>query len=151
MDIPGLFFLYFRLFNTVDSKQMFNINLADDWIRTVDLWYRSVRSTNWATTTSIHLQCYRFIWNVMTLECKLQSWSVYKIGHSLVPSPIFCMDKGLKSRKTIIQPKNLCANFQNVFQKEKWLTVGHIGESIGTTLRNCNTDETKQTRLNFLV
>ena len=22
--IPGLFFLYFRLFNTVDSKQMFN-------------------------------------------------------------------------------------------------------------------------------
>ena len=37
--IPGLFFLYFRLFNTVDSKQMFNINFADDWIRTVDLWY----------------------------------------------------------------------------------------------------------------
>ena len=27
------------LFNTVDSKQMFNINFAYDWIRTVDLWY----------------------------------------------------------------------------------------------------------------
>ena len=27
-------FLYFRLVNTVDSKQMFNLNLADDLIRT---------------------------------------------------------------------------------------------------------------------
>ena len=32
------FFLYFCLFNTVDSKQMFN-NFADDWIQTADLWY----------------------------------------------------------------------------------------------------------------
>ena len=38
-DIPGLFFFFFRLFNTVDSKQMFNINFADDWIRSADLWY----------------------------------------------------------------------------------------------------------------
>ena len=30
--VPGLFFLYFRLFNTAESKQMFNINFADDWI-----------------------------------------------------------------------------------------------------------------------
>ena len=37
--ILGLF-LYFRLFNTVVSEQMFNINFADDWIQTVDLWYR---------------------------------------------------------------------------------------------------------------
>ena len=28
--IPGPFFLYFRLFNTVDSKQMFNVNFVDD-------------------------------------------------------------------------------------------------------------------------
>ena len=32
-------FLYVHLFNTVDSKQMFTINFADDWTRTVDLWY----------------------------------------------------------------------------------------------------------------
>ena len=38
--IPGLFFLYFCLFNTVDSIQMININFADDWIRTSDPWYR---------------------------------------------------------------------------------------------------------------
>ena len=38
--IPGLFFLYFRLFNTVDRKQMFRRNFADDWIRTADLRYR---------------------------------------------------------------------------------------------------------------
>ena len=31
-SIPGLFFIYFHLFNTVDSKQMFNINFADGWI-----------------------------------------------------------------------------------------------------------------------
>ena len=35
--IPGPFFLYFRLFSTVDSKQMFNKNFADGWIRTADL------------------------------------------------------------------------------------------------------------------
>ena len=33
----GLIF-YFRLFNTVDSKQMFK-NFADDSIRTADIWY----------------------------------------------------------------------------------------------------------------
>ena len=36
--IHGLFFLYFSLFNTVYMNQMFNINFADGWIRTVDLW-----------------------------------------------------------------------------------------------------------------
>ena len=30
-------FLYFHLFNTVDSKCSINI-FADDWIRTADLW-----------------------------------------------------------------------------------------------------------------
>ena len=39
LAIPGLCFLYFRLFNTVDSKQMFKLNFADDWILTADLWY----------------------------------------------------------------------------------------------------------------
>ena len=38
MAISGLIFLYFRLFNTIDSKLMFNINFADDWIRTVDVF-----------------------------------------------------------------------------------------------------------------
>ena len=28
----GPLFVYFRLFNTGDSKQMFNKNFADDWI-----------------------------------------------------------------------------------------------------------------------
>ena len=37
LAIPGLFFLYFCLFSTVDSKQMFNINFANDWILTADL------------------------------------------------------------------------------------------------------------------
>ena len=32
-------FLKFCLFNTFNRKQMFNINFADDWIRTADLWY----------------------------------------------------------------------------------------------------------------
>ena len=32
-------FLYFRFFNTVDCKQMFNINFADDWIQTAHLGY----------------------------------------------------------------------------------------------------------------
>ena len=40
MANPGPIFLYFRIFNTVDSKQMFNINFADTWIRTTGLWYR---------------------------------------------------------------------------------------------------------------
>ena len=35
-----LFFLYCRLFNTVNSKEMFNINFVDDWIQKVDLWNR---------------------------------------------------------------------------------------------------------------
>ena len=32
-------FIYFRLFNTVDRKQMLYINFVNDWIRTLDLWY----------------------------------------------------------------------------------------------------------------
>ena len=38
-SIPGTKW-FFRLFNTVDSKIVININFADDWIRTPDLWYR---------------------------------------------------------------------------------------------------------------
>ena len=40
--IPGLFSLFSSFHSTVDSKQMFNINIifADDWIQTGDLWYR---------------------------------------------------------------------------------------------------------------
>ena len=44
--IPGLFFLYFRLFSTVDSKQMFIINFVDDWIQTATSDMGSNRSTN---------------------------------------------------------------------------------------------------------
>ena len=50
--IPGLFFLYFCLFNAVDSKMFNLIVIADDWIRTTILWTRKRRSTNWATTTA---------------------------------------------------------------------------------------------------
>ena len=32
-------FLYFRLFNAVYGKQMFNLNFANDWIQTADHWY----------------------------------------------------------------------------------------------------------------
>ena len=39
MDHSLPLFLNFRLFNTVDSNQMFkSINIADDWIRTADHW-----------------------------------------------------------------------------------------------------------------
>ena len=31
-------FLYIRIFHTVDSKQMFHLNVADVRIRTTDLW-----------------------------------------------------------------------------------------------------------------
>ena len=34
-------FTFFVFFNTVDSKQMFNINFADDWISTADLYQLS--------------------------------------------------------------------------------------------------------------
>ena len=33
-----VFFIDFRVFKT--RKQMSNINFADDWIRTADLWYQ---------------------------------------------------------------------------------------------------------------
>ena len=32
-------FLYFCLFNTVESTQMFNMNFDNEWIRTAELWY----------------------------------------------------------------------------------------------------------------
>ena len=40
--IPGLFFLYFRLFNTqltVNKCSIYKLIFADDWIQTADLWY----------------------------------------------------------------------------------------------------------------
>ena len=36
LAIPVSFSLFFRFFNTVDSKGMFYINFANDWIRTAD-------------------------------------------------------------------------------------------------------------------
>ena len=40
LAISGLFFLYLRLFITVDSKHMFDLKFAHDWIRTADNWCR---------------------------------------------------------------------------------------------------------------
>ena len=37
--VHGLFFFYFRLFNTQLTVNKCSINFADDWIRTADLWY----------------------------------------------------------------------------------------------------------------
>ena len=48
-------FLYFHLFNTVDSKQIFNMNFADDWIRTADHWYCKRPLYQWTTTTAQYL------------------------------------------------------------------------------------------------
>ena len=36
---PTSFSLFSSFQYTGDSKQMFNIIFADDWIRTADLWY----------------------------------------------------------------------------------------------------------------
>ena len=36
--IPRLFFLYFSLINTVEGEQMLNLNFANDWIWTAELW-----------------------------------------------------------------------------------------------------------------
>ena len=38
MGNPRTLSLYFRLFNTIGSKQMFHIMFANDWIRTADIW-----------------------------------------------------------------------------------------------------------------
>ena len=46
-------FLQFRVFNDADSNQVFNINFADDWIGTADLWCWNDRSTNWTTALPI--------------------------------------------------------------------------------------------------
>ena len=54
-------FLYFRLFNTVDSKQMFNIKDCR-WLDSIRGSLVSVvgsdRSTNWATTTALGRRFY---------------------------------------------------------------------------------------------
>ena len=50
--IPGLFFIYFRLFNTVDNKQMFNKILPMTGVEPRTSGIGSDRSTNWAATTS---------------------------------------------------------------------------------------------------
>ena len=50
--IPGLFFIYFHLFNTVDNKQMFNKILPMTGVEPRTSGIESDRSTNWATTTS---------------------------------------------------------------------------------------------------
>ena len=45
-------FIYFRLFNTVDNKQMFNKILPMTGVEPWASGIESDHSTNWATTTS---------------------------------------------------------------------------------------------------
>ena len=46
-------FIYFRLFNTVDNKQMLNKILPMTGVELQNSGIKSNRSTNWATTTSL--------------------------------------------------------------------------------------------------
>ena len=50
-------FIYFRLFNTVDNKQMFNKILPMTGVEPRISGIGIDRSTNWATTTSQVLSC----------------------------------------------------------------------------------------------
>ena len=62
--LNGLFpayFFFFRLFNTVESQQLFNIIFANEWIRTADLCFGSDRSANCATTTAQILSLVKFV------------------------------------------------------------------------------------------
>ena len=52
--IPGLFFLYFRLFNTQLTVNKCSINFANDWIRTAGLWYRKRPLFQLSHTTTAH-------------------------------------------------------------------------------------------------
>ena len=45
-------FLYFRFFNTFHSKQIYNLNFSNDWIRMGDIWYK-----RWPLCQLRHNQC----------------------------------------------------------------------------------------------
>ena len=66
--------IYFRRYNTVDRKQLivFNINFANDWIRTTDLWYR--------TQPLYHLSH-----NPFPSECSLSLHCTYNVSCSSFP------------------------------------------------------------------
>ena len=56
-------FIYFRLFNTVDNKQMLNKILPMTGVKPRASGIKSDRSTNWATTTSRQfVLCQLFLW-----------------------------------------------------------------------------------------
>ena len=80
--IPGLFFFIFVFsnFDTVDSKQMFNIIFADDWIRTADLWNQKRPLYQLSHNHCPPWPCY-CLNSLDNFECNfyLQSGSVYSV------------------------------------------------------------------------
>ena len=62
--IPGLFFLYFPIFDTVDSEYIY-IFSPMTWIEPRTSGVRSNRSTKWDTTTALpNIWCERYFSNV---------------------------------------------------------------------------------------
>ena len=83
MGHHGLYFLYFRLINTVDSIQMLNINFPMTGFEPQTSGISSDRSTNWATTTAlVHIfvifcMYFHFSSNLLAFifaTCNFKSW-----------------------------------------------------------------------------
>ena len=81
-EIPGLFLLYFRLFNTVDSKQMFDKSLPMTEFETQISGVGGDHSTNWSTTTAQYCISFRHITSYLMV---LAMWPIVRPKRS----PIF--------------------------------------------------------------
>ena len=114
-------FLYFCLFNTVDSK-MFNINFCQWWDSNhgpLDL--EATPSTNWATTTApmnfLFLNHYSHKNMICTWTFEAIGWPtvffLLKMGH---PRPLFRLFSSFQTNNTILT-SNKCENCPSSIQR----------------------------------
>ena len=78
-------FIYFRLFNTVDNKQMFNKILPMTGVELGTSGIKSDRSTNWATTNSHASKFTGHFWISRFSASYLPNWDnwICKQGHTV--------------------------------------------------------------------
>ena len=82
-------FLYFRLFNTVDNKQMFNKILPMTGVELRTSGIESNRPTNWATTTS---QSTQFVVKYFNWSSRHYPYKV-RTEFEIFTTPIFDLDE----------------------------------------------------------
>ena len=133
--IPGLFFLYFRLFLVQLAWNKYWIKVADNWIRTVDLWYqkRPLYQLSHNHCPHNHIVCPQdkdlllTLYNSHSKDSLSLTWTVLNNLHNLI---CYNLSKKLICVFSYQESEQLCTNLSDTIRTRNFLFISLLPQPL---------------------